>query len=61
MRKMDVSEQKNVVGGRTWYHWICNAQGFMSTSYSTCREALKNGRRHEKRYPGHGIRIITTH
>lgn len=58
MKKLSEKEQKQIIGGKTWYHWYCKVNGFLSTSYSNRNNAIKNGKKHANTY-GHTWGTLT--
>lgn len=52
MRALNIEEQRNISGGKTYYHWFCNVNGFLSTSYTSSATATSNGKTHANKY-GH--------
>ena len=63
MKKLSEKEQKNIIGGRIWYHWFCKVNGFLSTSYSVKANAIAVGKKHASKY-GHTwgtTTVLATH
>lgn len=58
MRALNIEEQRNISGGKTYYHWLCRVNGFISTSYTSSTTATSNGKTQANKY-GHTWGSIT--
>ncbi|MGX7420471.1 hypothetical protein ACWOFR_16920 [Carnobacterium gallinarum] len=52
MKKLDKTQQTNIVGGIGW-EWKCLTTGWESGWHLTYGGALKMATAHEQKYPGH--------